>query len=72
MKQVHLKDNYKDFEEFKHYSETYGLAKRLGYESAETAWKKNPLIQFGVNPSDFKKVKAAKPNKNLSSNERKS
>jgi hypothetical protein len=51
-----LRDNYKDFEEFKAYAEIYGLHTRLGYKTPETAWQYNPRIQGGVNPGDFKKV----------------
>ena len=44
-------DNY--FEQFKAYSETYNLAKRLGYSSPEKAWKANPKIQGSTNPADY-------------------
>lgn len=51
-----LQENYSSFEEFEAYSETYGLAARLGYDDAQEAWDANPIIQGSVNPSDFRKV----------------
>ena len=51
-----LKNEYENFEEFAAYDEIYGLAKRLGFDSAEEAWEANPLIQGGVNPEDYKRV----------------
>jgi hypothetical protein len=53
-----LQRRYDSFVEFQAYSDTYGLATRLGYKSAETAWKANPLVQSSVEPSDFRKVRA--------------
>lgn len=51
-----LHENYVSFQEFFEYDKMYGLAKRLGFSSAVTAWNHNPVIQGGVNPSDFKLV----------------
>lgn len=52
-----LRDNYdNDFGQWKAYSDMYGLATRLGFESAEAAWDANPRIQGSVHPSDFKVV----------------
>jgi len=51
--QCKLKKNYSSFEEFESYNETYGIAKRLGFESAEAAWKANPTMQGSVIPSDL-------------------
>lgn len=52
-----LRDNYdNDFEQWEAYSDTYGLATRLGFESAEAAWEANPVIRGSTNPSDFKIV----------------
>lgn len=53
----YLQANYEDQELWIMYSETYGLAHRLGYESAEEAWDDNPLIEGSVIPSDFRVVK---------------
>jgi len=54
----HLQDVYKDFEEWKSYSEMFGLCERLGYESDEEAWEANPLIQGSEQPEEFKVVKS--------------
>ena len=59
--QCKLRKNYLSFDEFKAYCETWGVHLRLGYKTAETAWKANPLIQGSVNASDFRKVRAKKP-----------
>lgn len=40
------------------YSAMYGLAARLGYKSAERAWKENPMVAGSVNPADYRKVRA--------------
>jgi hypothetical protein len=55
--QCRLQKNYESFEEFKSYSETFGIAERLGFKSPEEAWKKNPIIQGSVIPSDLCVVK---------------
>lgn len=52
-----LRKNYASFEEFEAYDATYNLAARLGYKSAKTAWRYNPMIEGSVNPSDFRKVR---------------
>lgn len=49
-----LQTNYHTFEDFKSFSDTYGLAKRLGFESAEKAWEANPLIEGSTDPDDFR------------------
>ncbi len=59
--QCNLQDNYSSFEEFKSYSEMYGLANKLGYASAKKAWNENPIIQGSTNPYDFRKVKTNQP-----------
>lgn len=52
-----LQENYEyDFEQFKVYDRTYGLAKRLGFESAEDAWEADPLCKGSVYPEDFQVV----------------
>lgn len=53
----YLQANYEDQETWEMFSETYGLADRLGYNSAEEAWNDNPLIEGSVHPSDFRVVK---------------
>lgn len=59
--QGRLRKNYSSFEEFEHYSEIYGISRRLGYQNAEEAWEDNPLIQGSVNPSDLQKVPIVTP-----------
>jgi hypothetical protein len=49
-----LQNGYADFEEFASYAGMYGLAERLGFQSAEEAWEANPTVQGSVNPSDFR------------------
>jgi len=55
----HLRSNYRDFNEWQRYSETYGLAARLGYTSEKLAWVDNPLIQGSTQPQDFSLVPLA-------------
>lgn len=54
--QCHLQDNYNSFEDFESYSEIWGIAKKLGFENAEEAWKANPILQGSVNPMDLRVV----------------
>lgn len=54
--QCRLRANYASFEEFAAYDEIYGLAERLGFPSAESAWDLNPMIQGSTNPSDFRRI----------------
>jgi hypothetical protein len=52
-----LRKNYDDdYEQFVQYDSIYNIAARLGFESTEDAWDKNPMIQGGVNPKDLKVV----------------
>jgi hypothetical protein len=51
-----LQENYTDFEDFQYYDDLYALAKRLGYENAESIWKQNPLIESSVEPYDLRVV----------------
>jgi hypothetical protein len=55
--QCRLRKSYDSFEEFEAYDEIYGVSKRLGFKSAEAAWKKNPLINGSIFPSDLCVVK---------------
>ena len=52
--QRRLRKSYTDLEEWKSYSQTYGLAERLGFDTAEEAWEANPIIEGSTNPSDFR------------------
>lgn len=53
-----LQHIYENFDEFKNYSETYGLHKRLGFRSAKAAWDANPRVGHTVEPSDYAIVKS--------------
>jgi len=52
-----LRDAYDSFEEWQDYSDTYGLAGRLGYKTAKGAWRSNPIIEGSVIPEDFRRVR---------------
>ena len=54
--QGRLQGNYDNFSEFKSFCETFGLHKKLGYKTSAACWKANPLIQWSVNPDDFRKI----------------
>jgi hypothetical protein len=51
-----LRKNYADFAEFKNWSDMFGLHTRLGYRSPESAWRRNPVVEGSVEPSDFRKA----------------
>jgi hypothetical protein len=51
--QDELQGVYSSFEEFLAYDEMYGLAARLGFQTAREAWEANPFIRGSVNPADF-------------------
>ena len=55
--QCFLQENYDSFEQWKAYSDVYGLAGKLGFKSPFVAWEKNPLLRGSVNPDDFEVVK---------------
>lgn len=52
----HLQSNYDDFAEFEYYNDMYNLAERLGFESAQEAWDKNPKVNVTTNVEEFKIV----------------
>ena len=54
--QEKLQKNWNTFEQFAAASDIYGIAKRLGYKSNETAWKANPMVEGSVYPEDLRKV----------------
>jgi hypothetical protein len=56
MWQAFLRDNYSSLDEWRGYSDTYGLAERLGYASADEAWLDNPFIKGSTDPRDFGKA----------------
>jgi hypothetical protein len=61
--QCKLRENYDDFADFEQYCGEWNLHVRLGYGSAEAAWKANPTVQGSVIPSDFRKVEKRKAKK---------
>ncbi len=50
----HVYDN--DFEQFSGYCDSYAIAERLGFASAEEAWQANPMISGSVYPEDLRVV----------------
>lgn len=54
--QEKLQKIYGSFVDFEACSDIYGLAKRLGYKSALTAWRANPIVEGSVYPEDYRKV----------------
>lgn len=54
-----VQDNYETLEELQEYDEIYGIAKRLGYNSAEELWNANPVISGSTDPKDLKVIKEA-------------
>jgi len=59
--QCRLQANYNSFDEFVAYAEVYQLHRRLGYRSMSGCWRANPMIQFSVEPSDFRRAPISKP-----------
>lgn len=53
-----LQNNYTSFHDWEHFSDMWGLAKRLGYGTARAAWVCNPVAEGSTNAGDFRKVKA--------------
>jgi hypothetical protein len=51
-----LRASYDSFDQFEAFSDTYGLASRLGFRSASAAWNTNPVIEGSTNPEDFRVV----------------
>src|SRR5260370_33806653 len=49
-----LQNVYQSLPEFENYSDVYGLAKRLGFESASIVWELNPIIEGSTDPKDYK------------------
>ena len=64
-----LRDEYADYDEWCRYSDTYGLAARLGFPSNEAAWEANPMVEGSTNPADYRtapkrKQKSPRPPRN--------
>lgn len=55
-----LHENYSCYEDFENADALWDLAHRLGFKSAINAWTKNPLIEGGTNPADYRKCKGIK------------
>jgi hypothetical protein len=51
--QARLHEVYFNYDEFERYSDTYGIAARLGYDTPEIAWNDNPLICGSIRPEDL-------------------
>ena len=57
--QCRLRENYEGcFDAFRAYDEIYGIAGRLGFETAPAAWEANPVIPGSVIPEDLRVVPA--------------
>jgi hypothetical protein len=54
--QARVRDNWENFESLLAASEVYGIAGRLGYESAADLWEDNPIVQGSTEPSDLRIV----------------
>lgn len=53
---AHLQENYVNFSEFNNHCSNYLFHERLGFSTPASAWKANPIVQGGIDPSDFKIV----------------
>ena len=51
--QGRLQEVYSSYEEFCMYSDTYGVACRLGNCNTEELWTLNPIIQGSIRPEDL-------------------
>jgi hypothetical protein len=51
--QCRLRDSFNSYEEFEGCALHYGLATRLGFDTAEEAWDANPHIHGSVRPEDW-------------------
>ena len=54
--QGRLRDNYANFQEWENYAEMFALHLRLGCNTPQEAWDKNPTIQLSRQPTDFCKI----------------
>jgi hypothetical protein len=51
-----LHNVYASAEDFARWDEFYSLAARLGFKSAATAWKANPIVQGDTNPRKYRRL----------------
>ena len=49
-----IQNVYESLEELQQYNEIYGVAQRLGFDSVEELWEKNPMVQGSTDPKDYK------------------
>ncbi len=61
LKLYFLHENYESFEEFVEYDKIYSISSRLGYKSAEAAWRANP--KYALNLSNNKLIKVSPKDK---------
>ena len=50
-----LRDNYASYDEWRAYSNTFGLAKKLGGQ-VRSLWRENPLVGGSTDPANFGRV----------------
>ena len=53
--QDRLKNVYNSLDDFQYHNEHYGIARRLGFETAMAAWKANPIVRGSTLPSDYER-----------------
>jgi len=51
-----LRNNYTSFSEWESFSDMWGLCHRIGYGTAEGAWRANPVVEGSVNAGDFRRA----------------
>ena len=44
------------YEEFINHNNLYNISLRIGYKLPRNAWKLNPVIEGGINPSDLRRI----------------
>lgn len=54
---MRVRKSYDSLEELQAYCDLYGIAERLGYKSAASLWKANPVIGGSAIPSDLCVIK---------------
>jgi len=59
-RQQKLQRMYRGKREFISYTEIYNIHGRLGFKSAERCWTANPLVEYSIDPSDFRRVREVK------------
>lgn len=54
--QALIQEVYENLADLKSFNAIYGIVKRLGFETTEDLWEKNPMIEGSTKPSDFRIV----------------